>query len=141
MQKFHLLVLNDKFSGKIPLILISQIAFYFMKFMKSCILSPHKINYLVLNFNSMKMQPVKVLFLLIALFSLFMINANGQNPVKNYDTAWKKVEDLVKKAASQISINRSKKNIRAGQKRKTGCASYKITCLHGRSAAGEPGRQ
>jgi Bacterial Alpha-2-macroglobulin MG10 domain/Alpha-2-macroglobulin family/MG2 domain len=56
----------------------------------------------------MKMQPLKILILLITLFHLSMINAHGQGPVKNYAAAWKKVEDLVKKELPKSALTEVK---------------------------------
>src|SRR5258705_10837790 len=42
------------------------------------------------------MQSFKTFFLIVALASL-SVNTNGQNPIKNYEKEWKKVEGFVKK--------------------------------------------
>lgn len=44
-----------------------------------------------------------------ALFSLIAMNANSQNPVKNYDAAWKKVEGFVKKNLPASALSEVKK--------------------------------
>ena len=43
------------------------------------------------------MKLLKTFFLFATLFSLFTMNTYGQGPIKKYETAWKKVEDFVKK--------------------------------------------
>jgi uncharacterized protein YfaS (alpha-2-macroglobulin family) len=44
-----------------------------------------------------------------ALFSLIAMNANSQNPIKNYDAAWKKVEGFVKKNLPASALTEVKK--------------------------------
>lgn len=43
------------------------------------------------------MKQFSFVALIAALFSLIAMNANSQNPIKNYDASWKKVEGFVKK--------------------------------------------
>ena len=53
------------------------------------------------------MQSFKAFFLIV-LTGLF-INTHGQNPIKNYEKEWKKVEDLVKKNLPKSALTEVKK--------------------------------
>src|SRR6185503_6080874 len=43
------------------------------------------------------------------IFSLFVINANGQVPVKKYEKEWKKIENLVDKGLPKSALTEVKK--------------------------------
>ena len=64
------------------------------------------------------MKLMKTLFLIATLFSLFTINANSQMPIKKYGTAWKKVEDLVKKKLPKSALTEVKKIYQLAKKEK-----------------------
>ncbi|MFI5132796.1 MAG: alpha-2-macroglobulin [Chitinophagales bacterium] len=55
------------------------------------------------------MQTIKTFLLFAALFSLFIVKANAQNPVKNYEKEWKAVDDFVKKNLPKSALEQVKK--------------------------------
>src|SRR5262245_26235863 len=63
------------------------------------------------------MNFVKTFFLIIVL-SGSVINGHSQSPVKKYDAAWKKVEDLVKKRLPQSALTEVKKIYTLAKKEK-----------------------
>ncbi len=69
----------------------------------------NKFNYLVQNFNSMKLPLTRKLFLIITFFSLFIMKASSQNPVKNYEKEWKRIEDFVSKGLPKSALTEVKK--------------------------------
>ena len=64
------------------------------------------------------MKLMKIFFLIATFFSLFTINANSQEPIKKYGTAWKKVEDLVKKKLPKSALTEVKKIYQLAKKEK-----------------------
>jgi Bacterial Alpha-2-macroglobulin MG10 domain/MG2 domain/Alpha-2-macroglobulin family len=66
----------------------------------------------------MKMQLFRNLFLATTLSALFAMNASSQVPVKNYDTAWKKVEGFVKKNLPKSALTEVKKIYELAKKEK-----------------------
>ena len=64
------------------------------------------------------MQLLKTFFLFATLFSLFTMNANSQGPIKKYETAWKKVEDHVKKNLPKSALAEVKKIYQLAKKEK-----------------------
>lgn len=54
------------------------------------------------------MKSIKTILLFATLFSLFTMDANSQ-PVKNYESAWKRVEDFVKKRLPKSALAEVKK--------------------------------
>ena len=60
----------------------------------------------------------KTLFLGIVLFILFDINASSQQPIKNYEKEWKKVEDFVKKDLPKSALTEVKKIYALAKKEK-----------------------
>ncbi|MGZ8559338.1 MAG: alpha-2-macroglobulin family protein, partial [Chitinophagaceae bacterium] len=61
---------------------------------------------------------MKTFFLFASLFSLFMIDANSQQPVKKYEAAWKKVVDFVQKKLPQSALTEVKKIYQLAKKEK-----------------------
>ncbi|MFZ1311948.1 MAG: alpha-2-macroglobulin, partial [Chitinophagaceae bacterium] len=57
----------------------------------------------------MKMQTVRTFFLTVSLFSLFAMNAGSQQPIKNYEKEWKKVEAFNKKELPKSALVEVKK--------------------------------
>jgi len=57
----------------------------------------------------MNMKIVKNFSLTIILSGLFAMNTNGQNPIKNYDAEWKKVEAFSKKGLPKSAMEELKK--------------------------------
>lgn len=57
----------------------------------------------------MNLSLTKKLFLIISFFSLFSLNARAQNPIKNYDKEWKKIDDFVKKGLPKSALTEVKK--------------------------------
>ena len=57
----------------------------------------------------MKMPFVKSLILFISLFSLSIMNTDGQSPIKNYTKEWKKVETFAKKGLPKSALEEVKK--------------------------------
>jgi len=55
------------------------------------------------------MKLLKTFFLFATLFSLLTTNANSQDSIKKYETAWKKVEDYVKKSLPKSALTEVKK--------------------------------
>ncbi len=55
------------------------------------------------------MKQLKPFLLLVTFFSLFILNCNSQDAIKQYAPAWKKVEDLVKKKLPQSALTEVKK--------------------------------
>src|SRR5258705_4528117 len=68
-----------------------------------------KINYLVLNFISMHLSLPRKFLLVLSVFSLFVMNADGQVPVKKYEKEWKKIEDFVNKGLPKSALTEVKK--------------------------------
>ena len=66
----------------------------------------------------MKMQLLKNLFLTVSLFSLFTMNANSQQPIKNYEKEWKKVEGFVQKGLPKSALTEVKKIYALAKKEK-----------------------
>ncbi len=66
----------------------------------------------------MKMQLLKNLFLTVSLFSLFTMNASSQQPIKNYDKEWKKVEGFVQKGLPKSAFTEVKKIYALAKKEK-----------------------
>ena len=66
----------------------------------------------------MKMQLLKNLFLTVSLFSLFTMNANSQQPIKNYEKEWKKVEGFVQKGLPKSALTEVKKIYTLAKKEK-----------------------
>jgi len=64
------------------------------------------------------MKLLKTFFLFATLFSLLTMNAYSQGPIKNYETAWKKVEDFVKKNLPQSALTELKKIYQLAKKEK-----------------------
>ncbi len=64
------------------------------------------------------MKLVKTFFLLVTLFGLFIVNANGQTPIKKYEAAWKRVETFVKKRLPQSALTEVKKIYQLAKKEK-----------------------
>src|SRR5687768_6739344 len=64
------------------------------------------------------MKLLKTFFLFATLFSLFTMNANSQGPIKKYETAWKKVEDHVKKNLPKSALAEVKKIYQLAKKEK-----------------------
>lgn len=54
------------------------------------------------------MKHFRLPILFITLFSLSIMNAKSQNTIKNYDAAWKKVEDFVKKNLPKSALTEVK---------------------------------
>lgn len=66
----------------------------------------------------MKMQLIKNLFLTVSLFSLFTMNASSQQPIKNYEKEWKKVEGFVQKGLPKSALTEVKKIYALAKKEK-----------------------
>ena len=49
------------------------------------------------------------LLVVFSVFSLFVINADGQVPVKKYEKEWKKIEDFVNKGLPKSALTEVKK--------------------------------
>ena len=64
------------------------------------------------------MKLLKTFFLFATLFSLFTMNAYSQGPIKKYETAWKKVEDFVKKNLPKSALTEVKKIYQLAKKEK-----------------------
>src|SRR3989337_3855431 len=64
------------------------------------------------------MKLLKSVFLFATLFSVLTMNANSQEPVKKYESAWKKVEALVKKKLPQSALTEVKKIYQLAKKEK-----------------------
>jgi hypothetical protein len=64
------------------------------------------------------MKLVKTFFLSLILFSLFAMDANSQNTIKNYDAAWKRVEEFVKKKLPKSALTEVKKIYQLAKKEK-----------------------
>ena len=64
------------------------------------------------------MKLLKTFFLFATLFSLFTMNAYSQGPIKQYETAWKKVEDFVKKNLPKSALTEVKKIYQLAKKEK-----------------------
>lgn len=56
----------------------------------------------------MKIFAFKKLFVLITFFSFIAMNANSQQPIKNYEKEWKKVEDFSKKGLPKSALQELK---------------------------------
>ena len=57
----------------------------------------------------MKMQTARTFFLTVSLFSLFAMKAGSQQPIKNYDNEWKKVDAFNKKELPKSALAEVKK--------------------------------
>jgi hypothetical protein len=57
----------------------------------------------------MNLSLTKKLFLIITFFSLFTMTASSQNPVKNYEKEWKKIEAFVNKGLPKSALTEVKK--------------------------------
>ena len=57
----------------------------------------------------MNLPLIKKMFLFITFFSLFTMNASSQNPVKNYENEWKKIEAFVSKGLPKSALTEVKK--------------------------------
>jgi len=57
----------------------------------------------------MKMPFIKPISLTLTLFSLFAMHISGQNPIRNYEAAWKKVEAFVEKGLPKSALTETKK--------------------------------
>jgi hypothetical protein len=68
----------------------------------------HQFIYLVENFIRMNRPFFKQFLLITILFSLFTIGAIGQQPIKNYEKEWKKVDDFVKKGLPKSALTEVK---------------------------------
>lgn len=66
----------------------------------------------------MKMQLLKNLLLTVSLFSLFTMNASSQQPIKNYEKEWKKVEGFVQKGLPKSALTEVKKIYALAKKEK-----------------------
>ncbi|MBL7725435.1 MAG: alpha-2-macroglobulin [Chitinophagaceae bacterium] len=66
----------------------------------------------------MKMQLLKNLLLTVSLFSLFTMNASSQQPIKNYEKEWKKVEGFVQKGLPKSALSEVKKIYALAKKEK-----------------------
>lgn len=64
------------------------------------------------------MKFVKTFFLFVTLFSLFTMNANSQRPIKKYESAWKKVEEYVKKNLPKSALTEVKQIYQLAKKEK-----------------------
>lgn len=64
------------------------------------------------------MKLVKTFFLFITLVSLFTMNANSQQPIKKYESAWKKVEEYVKKNLPKSALTEVKQIYQLAKKEK-----------------------
>ena len=56
----------------------------------------------------MKFFTIKKLFLFITFTSFIAMNANSQQPVKNYENLWKKVESFSKKGLPKSAMGELK---------------------------------
>lgn len=66
----------------------------------------------------MKMQLLKNLFLTVSILSLFTMNASSQQPIKNYEKEWKKVEGFVQKGLPKSALTEVKKIYALAKKEK-----------------------
>ena len=57
----------------------------------------------------MKMLFAKTIFLTVILLSLFIMDTNGQTPIKNYEKEWKRVDDAVNKGLPKSALEEVKK--------------------------------
>ncbi|HQX97038.1 MAG TPA: hypothetical protein PLT02_09055, partial [Chitinophagaceae bacterium] len=56
----------------------------------------------------MKYQIKKPIILLVTIFSFFSMISFSQNPIKNYEKEWKKVEDFVNKGLPKSALTEVK---------------------------------
>src|SRR5918995_1203767 len=64
------------------------------------------------------MKSLKTLVLFVTLCSLFAMDASSQNNIKKYESAWKKVEDHVKKNLPKSALAEVKKIYQLAKKEK-----------------------
>ena len=57
----------------------------------------------------MKLPIIKPFLFILILSSLFSMSANSQNPIKNYEAAWKKVEAFTEKGLPKSALEEVKK--------------------------------
>ena len=77
--------------------------------LKANIWRHYQLNYLVLNFLSMNLSIIKPFLFILIFCGLLKISAHSQNPMKYYETAWKKVEDFTKKGLPKSALEEVKK--------------------------------
>jgi hypothetical protein len=70
--------------------------------------TPHLItanfNYFVSKFSNMKLSVLKPIFFTLSLIFIATMSASSQNPVKNYDANWKKVEAATNKGLPKSAL-------------------------------------
>ena len=54
------------------------------------------------------MQKIKTLFLITIVSCLFIFPVNGQQPIKNYEKEWKKVDGFAKKNLPKSALTEVK---------------------------------
>jgi hypothetical protein len=66
----------------------------------------------------MKLPIIKPFLFILIISSLFSMSANSQTPIKNYEAAWKKVEDFTEKGLPKSALEEVKKIYTLAKKEK-----------------------